>query len=199
MFAYFKGTLVEVESQQKIVVDVQGVGYLITVPTSLISKLPPRGNEIKVYVYLGVRQDGMELYGFLSREDKLMFEKLISVSGIGPKAAISIMSALTSTQLALAIATGDVKTLSTAPGVGKKTSQRIILELKEKIEKEALDTLNVSVELPAEQGMEKEAVQALMALGYQTIEARQAVIHVKDQAQDTAELVRLALKALDKR
>ncbi|NLX70157.1 MAG: Holliday junction branch migration protein RuvA [Clostridiales bacterium] len=199
MFAYLKGTLVEVESQQKIVVDVQGVGYLITVPTSLISKLPPRGNEIKVYVYLGVRQDGMELYGFLSREDKLMFEKLISVSGIGPKAAISIMSALTSTQLALAIATGDVKTLSTAPGVGKKTSQRIILELKEKIEKEALDTLNVSVELPAEQGMEKEAVQALMALGYQTIEARQAVIHVKDQAQDTAELVRLALKALDKR
>ena len=179
MFAYLKGTLVEVESQQKIVVDVQGVGYLITVPTSLISKLPPRGNEIKVYVYLGVRQDGMELYGFLSREDKLMFEKLISVSGIGPKAAISIMSALTSTQLALAIATGDVKTLSTAPGVGKKTSQRIILELKEKIEKEALDTLNVSVELPAEQGMEKEAVQALMALGYQTIEARQAVIHVR--------------------
>ncbi|NLO83753.1 MAG: Holliday junction branch migration protein RuvA [Clostridiales bacterium] len=199
MFAYLKGVLVEVESQYKIIVEVQGVGYSITVPTSLIGRLPARGNEVKIHTYFSVRQDGVELYGFLSREDKLMFEKLISVTGIGPKAAISILSALTSTQLALAIATGDIKTLSTAPGVGKKTAQRIVLELKEKIEKEAKDETGYAIELPEERSAEAEAVQALMALGYQSSEARQAVNLVKDQGQDTSELVRLALKALDKR
>jgi Holliday junction DNA helicase RuvA len=199
MFAYLRGILIEVDSQQKIVLEVQGTGYLVTVPTSMISSLPSRGSEIKVHTYFSVRQDGVELYGFLTREDKQMFEKLITVTGIGPKAAISIMSALSSTQLALAIATGDIKTLITAPGVGKKTAQRIVLELREKIEKEAMDGLNAAVDLAAEQDMEKEAVQALMALGYQSVEAHQAVRMVRDQGQDTPELVRLALKALDKR
>jgi len=199
MFSYLKGTLADIGSHQ-VILDVQGVGFSITVPASLLPKLPPRGNDLKLYVYLNVRQDGMELYGFLNREDKLLFEKLISVSGIGPKGAISILSALSSTQLALAIAMGDVKTLSTAPGVGKKTAQRIILELKEKIDKEVIESGTGPAYDPAmAQGIEKEALQALMALGYQAIEAQRVLDLVKDQAQDTSTLVKLALKALDKR
>ncbi|MFO7153979.1 MAG: Holliday junction branch migration protein RuvA [Caldicoprobacter oshimai] len=199
MFAYLKGMLVEV-GPQHVVLDVQGVGFYIIVPSSVVSKLPSRGNDVKLYVHLNVRQDGMELYGFLNREDKLLFEKLISVSGIGPKAAISMLSTLSSTQLALAIATGDVKALSAAPGIGKKTAQRVILELREKIDKEVVESSPmVADEVVAAQGIEKEALQALMALGYQAFEAQRAVDLVKDQAQDTATLVKLALKALDRR
>ncbi|MBM7582309.1 Holliday junction DNA helicase RuvA [Caldicoprobacter guelmensis] len=199
MFSYLRGTLVEA-GPQHVVLDVQGMGFHIIVPASVASKLPSRGSEVKLYVHLNVRQDSLELYGFLNREDKLLFEKLISVSGIGPKAAISMLSTLSSTQLALAIATGDEKALSSAPGIGKKTAQRVILELREKIDKEALEgaVARVNQAIPA-QGMEKEAVQALMALGYQAVEAQQAVDLVKGQAQDTATLVRLALKALDRR
>ncbi|MFO7294911.1 MAG: Holliday junction branch migration protein RuvA [Clostridia bacterium] len=199
MFSYLNGTLVEV-GPQHVVLDVQGIGFYITVPSSVASKLPSRGSEVKLYVYLNVRQDGMELYGFLSREDKLLFEKLISVSGIGPKAAISMLSALSSTQLALAIATGDVKALSAAPGIGKKMAQRIILELREKIDKEVVESSPaVNDEMMVAQGVQKEALQALMALGYQAVEAQRALDMVKGQAQDTATLVKLALKALDKR
>ncbi|MCM8900118.1 Holliday junction branch migration protein RuvA [Caldicoprobacter algeriensis] len=199
MFAYLNGTLVEV-GPQHVVLDVQGIGFHIIVPSSVASKLPSRGNEVRLYVHLNVRQDSMELYGFLNREDKLLFEKLISVSGIGPKAAISMLSALSSTQLALAIATGDVKALSAAPGIGKKTAQRVILELREKIDREVVESSPmVDDEVVAAQGIEKEALQALMALGYQAVEAQRAVDMVKSQAQDTATLVKLALKALDRR
>jgi len=199
MFSYLKGTLVEI-GPQHVVLDVRGIGFYIIVPYSVTSKLPSAGNEVRLYVYLNVRQDSMELYGFLNREDKLLFEKLISVSGIGPKAAISMLSVLSSTQLALAIATGDVKALSSAPGIGKKTAQRIILELREKIDREAVESSpSVADEAVAAQGVQKEALQALMALGYQAVEAQRAVDMVKDQAQDTATVVKLALKALDRR
>lgn len=199
MFSYLKGTLEEV-GPQHVVLDVHGIGFYIMVPSSVATKLPSKGNEVKLYVHFNVRQDSVELYGFLNREDKLLFEKLISVSGIGPKAAISMLSALSSTQLALAIATGDVKALSAAPGIGKKTAQRVILELREKIDREVVESSPVikDVEVGA-QGVEREALQALMALGYQAAEAQSAVDMVKDQAQDTATVVKLALKALDRR
>jgi Holliday junction DNA helicase RuvA len=200
MFSYLKGTLVEMESQQQIILDVNGIGYSVIVPTSLIPNLPSKGTEIKLYVYLAVRQDGLELYGFIDKEERILFEKLISVSGIGPKGAISMLSVLTPTQLALAIATGDIKTLSTAPGVGKKTSQRIILELKEKIDKAFLSNSKPSYdELIVADGPMKEAIQALIALGYQANDARRALDSVDSPNEDTSTLVRLALKALDKR
>ncbi len=188
------------ESQQQIILDVNGIGYSVIVPTSLIPNLPSKGTEIKLYVYLAVRQDGLELYGFIDKEERILFEKLISVSGIGPKGAISMLSVLTPTQLALAIATGDIKTLSTAPGVGKKTSQRIILELKEKIDKAFLSNSKPSYdELIVADGPMKEAIQALIALGYQANDARRALDSVDSPNEDTSTLVRLALKALDKR
>lgn len=200
MFSYLKGTLAEVESPQRITLDVNGIGYSVIVPTSLIPNLPSKGAKIKLYVYLAVRQDGLELYGFIDKEERILFEKLISVSGIGPKGAISMLSVLTSTQLALAIATGDIKTLSTAPGVGKKTSQRIILELKEKIDREFLSNSKPSYdESTTANGPMKEAMQALIALGYQANDAQRALDLVNNPDEDTSTLVRLALKALDKR
>jgi len=131
MFAYIKGRLEEIYSK-KVVIDAGGIGYEITVPTSLISKLPEKGSVVKLYTYFYVREDAQELYGFYEREDKSIFEKLITVSGIGPKVAMALLSNLSASQLALAIVTGDLKTLCSAPGVGKKTAQRMVLELKEK-------------------------------------------------------------------
>lgn len=199
MFAYIKGRLEEVYSNSnKVVVDVGGIGYEVTVPSSLISKLPEQGSIVKLYTYFNVREDVQELYGFYGKEDKNIFEKLITVSGIGPKVAMGILSTLSASQLAVAIVTGDIKTLCTAPGVGKKTAQRIVLELKEKIDKEEI-IQPPEPEMPsAAQDHTHEVVQALIALGYNSSEAMEALSSIEDKNQDVSTLIRLALKALDK-
>lgn len=197
MFAYIKGTLEEIEPK-RVVLDVNGVGYQMTVPTSLIPKLPSKGETVKLYAYLNVREDIQELYGFFDHEEKSLFEKLISVSGIGPKGAVAILSTLTPRQIAMAIATGDLNTLCTAPGVGKKTSQRLVLELKEKINKESFLKSRVdSSEEFIDNSME--VIQALLALGYQINESRQAFESIEERNQDTSALIKQALKILDKR
>lgn len=198
MFAYIKGSLEEVYSN-KVVVDVGGIGYEIIVPSSLISKLPEQGSIVKLYTYFNVREDAQELYGFYGKEDKNIFEKLITVSGIGPKVAIGLLSALSASQLAAAIVTGDIKTLCTAPGIGKKTAQRIVLELKEKIDKEEIAQRS-EVEIPSTANDNShEVVQALIALGYKSSEAMEAIASIEDKNQDVSTLIRLCLKALDKR
>ena len=197
MFAYIRGRLEEIHTN-KVVIDVGGIGYEITVPSSLISKLPEQGSVVKLYTYLNVREDVQELYGFYGKEDKSIFEKLITVSGIGPKVAMGILSTLSASQLAVAIVTGDIKTLCTAPGVGKKTAQRIVLELKEKIDKEEI-IQPPEPEMPsAAQDHTHEVVQALIALGYNSSEAMEALSSIEDKNQDVSTLIRLALKALDK-
>ena len=197
MYAYIQGILEEVENQ-RVVVEANGIGYLIFVPNSILHRLPPRGERIKLYTCFYLREDSQELYGFLEKEEKQFFEKLITVSGVGPKAALGMLSAFTGRQLAIAIVTGDRQLLCTAPGVGKKTAERIILELKDKIDREAIVSQD-SVPSSAAQwnGERMEALQALQALGYPAMEAERALTGL--EGKDPSELVRLALKNMDSR
>lgn len=197
MYAYIQGILEEVENQ-RIVVDANGVGYLIFVPNSILNKLPPRGEKVKLYTYFHLREDVQELYGFLEKEEKQFFEKLITVSGVGPKAALNMLSAYTGRQLAVAIVTGDRRLLCTAPGIGKKTAERIILELKDKIDNEAITSQGADPAPITRWNNERmEALEALQALGYPAAEAEKALIGLEEK--DPSELVRLALKNIGNR
>ena len=178
MISYVKGALAE-KSGDRIVVEAGPVGLGIYVPLSVLEVLPPLGEEVKIYTYLQVREDDLSLYGFLNRQDLDMFRRLIGVNGIGPKGALGILSALSPDDLRLAILTGDAKAISKAPGVGAKTAQRIILDLKDKVSAEEMlasvaDTdERTSVPLMQEAG--REAATALVALGYSNLEASKAV------------------------
>ena len=132
MYSYIKGTLEEAAEGQ-IVVDHQGIGYQIQVSGNLTDLLPPVGREVKIYTYLNVKEDSVTLFGFLSGEDLEIFRMLLKVNGIGPKGALGILSALSTEELRFAVLSGDAKAIAKAPGIGAKSAQRIILELKDKI------------------------------------------------------------------
>jgi len=191
VISYIKGILAE-KAEDSVVVEAKGVGYQIYVPLSVLSELPPSGEEVKIYTYFSVREDGVSLFGFLSRQDLEMFKQLIGVNGVGPKSALGILSALKPDVLRMAVVSGDVKTLSKAPGVGNKTAQRIILDLKDKVKAEDLlsvmteaDTGKAELSGVGEAG--KEAVEALTALGYSSGEAAAAVKKVTITEDMTAE------------
>lgn len=182
MISYVKGILAE-KAKDRIVVESGMMGIGIFVPMSVLEVLPPLGEEVKIYTHLQVREDDMSLYGFLSRSDLEMFRQLLGVNGIGPKGALGILSALRPEDLRLAVMTGDAKAISRAPGVGAKTAQRIILDLKDKVQAEDLLTPlldgSAAVSPAAGNGLSgnavKEAVEALVALGYTNAEAVKAV------------------------
>lgn len=197
MFAYIKGSLEEVYPQI-VILEAGGIGYEIKLAASTIPRLPEKGSFVKLYTYLNVREDVQELYGFYDREEKNMFEKLITVSGIGPKVAMGVLSALSPSQIALAIVTDDIKTLCIAPGVGKKTAQRMILDLKEKMDKEALVHTSGTTSNSVFSEDHHEVIQALTALGYQPAEAMKALNSIEDQNQDISTLIKLSLKLMDK-
>lgn len=192
MISYIRGTLAE-KNEDSAVVEAHGVGYQIFVPVPVLSELPPLGESVKIYTYFSVREDGMSLFGFLSRQDLAMFKQLIGVNGIGPKSALGILSALRPDVLRRAVASGDAKTISRAPGVGPKTAQRIILDLKDKIRPEDVlaggleESLAVPEEISGVGQAGKEAVEALTALGYSAAEAAGAVKKVKITEEMTAE------------
>lgn len=192
MISYIRGTLAE-KNEDSAVVEAHGVGYQIFVPVLVLSELPPLGESVKIYTYFSVREDGMSLFGFLSRQDLAMFKQLIGVNGIGPKSALGILSALRPDVLRMAVASGDAKTISRAPGVGPKTAQRIILDLKDKIRLEDVlaggleESLAVPEEISGVGQAGKEAVEALTALGYSAAEAAGAVKKVKITEEMTAE------------
>lgn len=195
MISYIKGELTEV-SQDAIVVEAAGVGFGIMVPATVFSELPGTGHEVKIYTYFQVKEDGMSLYGFLTREDRRMFELLISVSGIGPKGALGILSVLTPDDLRFAVLAEDAAAIAKAPGVGKKTAQRCIIELKDKLSlEEAVEirmTHHQAKTGQQEEDPREEALQALVALGYSSSEAMRAMKHAEG---DTAEaLIKSALK-----
>ena len=200
MISYVKGALAE-KSGDRIVVEAGPVGLGIYVPLSVLEVLPPLGEEVKIYTYLQVREDDLSLYGFLNRQDLDMFRRLIGVNGIGPKGALVILSALSPDDLRLAILTGDAKAISKAPGVGAKTAQRIILDLKDKVSAEEMlasvaDTEErTSVPLMQEAG--REAATALVALGYSNLEASKAVKNVQiTEDMDAEAVLRASLKYL---
>ena len=179
MIAYIKGIFEEI-TEDGIVVEAGGVGYGIAVPPALASELT-LGDEVKIHTYFQVAEDMQKLYGFASREDRRIFTLLLKVNGIGPRLAMSIMSAVSADELKLAVVTGDVKTLSRAPGLGKKTAEKLILELKD-----SFNAAEVITGGSAPQGAPlvlddafSEAAQALMALGYSSSEAMKAVRQVE--------------------
>ena len=200
VISYVKGALAE-KSGDRIVVEAGPVGLGIYVPLSVLEVLPPLGEEVKIYTYLQVREDDLSLYGFLNRQDLDMFRRLIGVNGIGPKGALGILSALSPDDLRLAILTGDAKAISKAPGVGAKTAQRIILDLKDKVSAEEMlasvaDTEErTSVPLMQEAG--REAATALVALGYSNLGASKAVKNVQiTEDMDAEAVLRASLKYL---
>lgn len=195
MISYVKGPLIDIW-EDTIVVEAGGLGYNIHVPLTVVEALPKAGTEVKIYTSLQVREDAMTLYGFLGRQDLLMFKQLLGVNGIGPKAALGLLSALRSDDLRMAIISGDAKAISRAPGIGPKTAQRVILDLKDKIKMEdilpggILEGGSVPEAVPAASGMEgagKEAIEALVALGYSMMEAGKAVRQVEIDGTMTAE------------
>ena len=148
VISYIRGPLEE-KREDSVVVEAGNIGYRIFIPSSVLGELPGLGEEVKIYTYFSVREDGMSLYGFLSKQDLEMFRQLIGVNGVGPKSALGILSALKPDVLRMAVLSGDAKAISKAPGVGAKTAQRIILDLKDKVKAE--DVLFAGVE-PEETG-----------------------------------------------
>ena len=206
MISFIHGILAEKEDGY-IVVEAGGVGYGINVPLSVLAQLPTVGEEIKVYTHYAVKEDGQSLYGFLFREDREMFRRLISVNGVGPKGALAILSALEPDDLRLAIVTGDVKSISRAQGIGQKTAQRVILDLKDKIGNEFMTggsrrEAAVGDELLRAQAggtAVSEAIDALTVLGYTRIEAGRAVRRL-DIPEDagTEDILKAALRIINK-
>ena len=197
MYYYIKGTLVHKDTDF-VVVDANGVGYKIFTSTATVQDLGIEMNsEVLMYTYLHVREDAQILYGFKTREEHGMFLTLLSVNGVGPKAALSILSAATPSQLAAAVITDDVKTITKAQGVGPKLAQRIILELRDKIKNEDLDLGAYDVvadEIPSTDSM-SEAVSALVALGYSPQDAKKAVRGV-DGSLSVEDIIKKALMKL---
>lgn len=197
MIAYLRGKILE-KTTEGIVLDVNDVGYELTMPTSALSKLPAKGEETNVYTYLHVREDVMQLYGFLSAADKEMFEKLLSVTKIGPKVAISLLSVFSVNALKKAILLDDVDLLAAIPGIGKKTAQRLVLELKEKLALPELEI--VSSGKSGEKDFQKVYVQtrdALLGLGYSPLEAKNALEGFSpDDELSVEQMLKFALKNL---
>ena len=171
MISYLRGELAAVE-EEKAVIDVGGVGYGVFMPGQSLSLLPQPGNEVKIYTYLNVREDAMQLFGFLTRDDLEIFKLVIGVSGIGPKGGLNILSCMNPDELRFAIMSGDAKAISAAPGIGKKTAEKLIVELKDKVDiEEMLEHAAHGGEasdrdvVSADSDMQAEAVQALVALG----------------------------------
>ena len=195
MFAHFDGIVAE-KTADAIVLDVNGVGYLLNVSGATLQACPAVGERFKLYSVLNVREDAMELFGFHSREEKRMYERLRAVNGVGSRIALQILSSMSVRDLSLALVAGDAAALTRVPGIGKKIAQRLVLELKDKVENEELTGKGASVVPKAEAGPEAEAVAALVALGYSGAEAAKAVSRVAGQATKTDELIFLALKSL---
>lgn len=208
MIAFVKGALMSKE-EDCVVVEAGQVGLEIRVPLSVLEALPPTGEEVKLYTYFQVREDGMSLYGFLTQQDKRIFKQLLGVNGVGPKAALAVLSALPADDLRIALISEDAKAIAKAPGIGLKTARRIILDLKDKM---SMDQLTESwmasngagrAEDASESGSAglagaaKEAVQALVALGYSNIEASKAVKKVElEEGMTSEDVLKASLKFL---
>ncbi|OUN31281.1 MULTISPECIES: Holliday junction branch migration protein RuvA [unclassified Blautia] len=200
MIAYIKGTVAEV-LEDRVILEAGNMGYNIFMPMGAVEHLLHKGQEVKIHTYLNVKEEALQLFGFLTRDDLNTFKLLLGVNGIGPKAALGILSGLTADELRFAVLADDVKTISRAPGIGKKTAQKLILELKDKfniqeaLEMKAEHTQTVSGEETDLTDVKKEAIEALTALGYSGADALRAVKKVElapDMSVET--LLKQALK-----
>ncbi len=189
MISFIQGKIVDTD-KDRIVVENGGIGFEILMPDSMISALPARGSEVRIFTYMYVREDVLALYGFLSKDALDMFKLLITVSGIGPKGALGILSVLTVDALRLAIISDDAKTIAKAPGIGAKTASKLVLELKDKCHIEDIiyeDDASGAQLGTADSEARSDAIQALVALGYSASEATRAVREVATAADMTVE------------
>ena len=200
MIAFLKGTIEDI-TENSLVLDVNGIGYEVLVPGQLLDMLEGIGQELKVYTCMQVREDAVVLFGFLTRDDLAMFKMLIGVNGVGPKAGLGILSALGTEELRFAVLADDPKRIAKAPGIGAKTAQKIILELKDKLDLAEVFEQKLNADrqqeaaVSAGSGMVQDAVEALVALGYGSTEALRAVRAVKaDTVADSEQLLKEALK-----
>lgn len=200
MIAYVKGTLEEIGSDY-IIVDVNNIGYQVKVSLRVIEGLPVLGSQVKIHTYTYVREDVLALYGFLTKDDLQMFLLLLGVNGVGPKGALGILSMFSAQELRLAIISQDAKTISKASGIGAKTAQRMLIDLKDKVsveetfEKMSMETTNVPSVRTENAGARSDAIEALTALGYSASESMKAVNAVEiteDMSSDA--ILKLALK-----
>ena len=195
MYAYIKGSL-EVKTRGYIVIDVNGIGYKIFMSETAISELGEIGQVVKVHTYLKVKEDEMSLYGFNTNEELRMFELLLSVSGIGAKSAINILSNITPSSFALAVITNDVAKIKALPGIGPKGAQRIILELKDKLNKQQdIEEVEKQVEKVIDTQKYNEAISALQVLGYSKKEIEKALQGINEELT-VEEIIKLGLKNL---
>ena len=200
MIYSLRGKLLSVEPNLA-VVECAGVGYAVRTSSVTVSRLPSLGSETMLYTYLHVSENAIDLFGFVDSNELSCFKMLITVTRVGPKAALSVLSNVTPERFALCVASGDAKTISKAPGIGLKTAQRIILELKDKMSREAAETgfaESFSGEIPADASNAGEAISALVVLGYSQSEAASAVMK-QDPALPVEELIKAGLRALASR
>ncbi len=200
MYSYIKGSLEEIE-EDSVVVDNQGIGYRIFVPGRMLERLPAKGSEVKIYTHLHVKEDAFTLFGFLSRDERTLFRLMLNVSGIGPKGALGILTVLDPDELRRAVMLDDAKAIAKAPGVGSKTAQKLIIELKDKVHLEELlpetETMDAQLWESSRSQVIQEAVEALASLGYSSREAEQAVAKIElSEDMDVEAVLKVALKQM---
>jgi Holliday junction DNA helicase RuvA len=201
MIAYIKGEIADI-TEDNLVLEANSIGYNIKISSGTAGMLPGIGEEVKIYTYTCVREDAFLLYGFLTKDDLDIFKKLITVNGIGPKGGLAILSVMSADSLRFAIISGDVKEISKAPGIGKKTAERVILDLRDKVSIE--DTFvnkgmggELSGASSGDTSSKNEAIEALTALGYSASEALKAVKQIAvTEDMDTEDILKLALKKI---
>lgn len=202
MIAFVRGKVADI-TESTVIVEAGNIGYEIYMPGNILGQSIRMGEEVKIHTYFHVREDVMQLFGFLVKDDLEMFKLLLGVNGIGPKGALGVLSGITADELRFAVLSDDVKTISKAPGIGKKTAQKLILELKDKLKLEDAFELKLAHEQMAAEALgeelnkdgRKEAVEALTALGYSNTEALKAVRAVSDvDESDVEAILKAALK-----
>ena len=198
MYSYIRGELAEINSDH-IVLDVNGIGYQIFIPINSMNYLPSIGEFVKIHTYLYMREDAMMLYGFLTKDDLEMFKMLITVSGIGPKGGLGILSTLSTDDLRFAVLSDDAKAISKAPGIGAKTAQRVIIDLKDKMSLEEAFEKKIEnktqTAMTVNNSVKNHAVLALNALGYSSTESLKAVSKVEiTDSMDVEDVLKAALK-----
>lgn len=196
MISYIKGNL-ESKNVDSVVLDVGGIGYKIYMSATSINKIGEVGNVVKIHTYMRVREDDISLFGFCTNEELRMFEQLIGVSGVGAKSALTILANISPSSFALAIISGDINSLKRLPGIGAKSAQRMILELKDKLKtQEAVETEYVPVKNVVKNDKAKDAIEALQVLGYARRDIEQAISKIDTNELTVEEIIKQGLKLL---
>ncbi len=200
MYAFIKGEIIDI-SEDNLVLECNNIGYNIRIPLSVAQRLPGIGATVKIYTYTSVREDAFNLFGFLSKDDLEIYKKLIAVNGIGPKGALSILSAMSADDLRFAILSGDAAAIAKAQGIGKKSAERIILELRDKVQFTVSAAADLEVltssDTTAETNAKNEAIEALTSLGYSPSDALRAVRQIElTEDMDAGTILKQALKLI---